>query len=184
VIGLAGETLVWTAMFAVVLLCDALVERWVGRAARQATKENRRIRRLLEVLRGLLSFAITAILSFLLVSVLAASSAKGQVLFAAAAGFFVAALAASWVTGERRPVWQVLAVPVTALAAYLYAAARPDRPRGMEEFLQLAPHAVVRLLPVEYFAAGIAGAVFGTWTAVRIAHESEADGADGAKAGG
>jgi hypothetical protein len=120
-----------------------------------------------EILRALGATAISSAAALVLVSLLCQSRDKGQVMFAVGGGFFLSAWLGDWAMGNRRIRWQVASVPMAACVAYLYTWMNPHRPAGLEAILYITPNNLSAVLPIEYFAIGTAGAIFGYWTAER-----------------
>jgi hypothetical protein len=176
------ETLAWSAVLMILAAGTMLVERWLKKGDDESIETNqpqeksakkKKENSLAQWLRGLGGMLITAILALALISVLAANGMKGQVTFAVIAGFFVAALVAEQVTENDHPFWQVLAIPVVAMAAYGYTWQNPTRPAGLETLLNIAPTNLARVLPAEYIFMGAIGAIFGTWTSHRMRYAKE-----------
>jgi hypothetical protein len=172
---LALETLAWTGVLAVLVTVSLLTEQWLKKdqeprlaGANEGTTAQKNEGKNIGWWKGLGGTAITAVLGIFLVAVLAANMQKGQVMFACVAGLFVASLAAEQITENDHPVWQVAAVPIVALAAYLYTWFNPVRPPGWELILHIAPNSLARVLPVEYIFIGTIGAIFGNWTSHRM----------------
>lgn len=170
------EILAWTVVLAVLVAGTLFTEQWLKRgssptpeAPADPSRTQKKDSATLAWLKGLAGTAITVVLGLFLIALFAASIRKGQVVFACAAGFFVAALVAEQIAENDHPVWQVAAVPLVAFIAYVYTwQFRPERPPGLEALLNIAPNSLARVLPVEYIFIGAIGAIFGNWTSHRI----------------
>jgi len=160
------EMLAWTVPLAVMVIGSAVAERWINQSNNGPPTSQPGTGRV--IVRGVSAVVVTSLVAIALVVLLCRSCEKGQVLFAVAAAFFLAALFGDWATGNRRVLWQVWAVPVVGLCAYGYTWFNPTRPAGLEAILTLSPNNLSAVLPIEYLAAGTAGAIFGFWTSERI----------------
>jgi hypothetical protein len=96
--------------------------------------------------------------------------ARGQVIASVAGGLFLGALAARYFTGISDPKWYVLAAPAAGLIGYLLGYLSADMAWAQGEWYQpyaflatTPPHDLVRPLPIEYVAVGVAGALLGFW---------------------
>jgi len=171
---LALEMLGWTVVLAVCVAGSALAERWVSNGqgsqdSSETTRAKKDTKSAGQISRGILGTLLTALVATFLVLMLCASRHKGQVIFAVAAAFFLGSLAGDRWAGNRHPLWQVAAVPLVGLFAYLYTwQVDPYRPAGFEAILHVAPNNLASVLPIEYLCAGVAAAIFGTWTAERV----------------
>lgn len=190
---MALDTLLWTGLMAAAWIVVALVRRWLwadeelynpvpapaaqNNAAAPAKRQSA----------GWPAFLITGVMAaFIILATSArtpvATLARGQVIAAVAGGFFLAAMTARYFTGQHRAHFYVLAVPAVALLAWLigYLNAGMSWAQGAEnpwaafvELKQTPPHALVRPLPIEYLAAGVAGALAGFWSGERVEHVAE-----------
>ena len=119
-----------------------------------------------------LAMLASGALAFLMLYVLMQSQQKGQVLMACFAAFFFSTLLA-YLAFSRTPILALLlTVPLTAAAAYLYDI------YGMHAAARYPGHAAffaLRALPIDYFTAGIPGAIFGYYAAFRWALHSAED---------
>jgi hypothetical protein len=174
------EALSWTVVLIALLAGTLITEQWLKRndsplieAARGEPKKSETTVNVW--LRGLGGTAITVVLGLFLIALFAASMKKGQIVFACAAGFFLAGLTAEQIAENNHPIWQVAAVPVVAVIAYVYTWFHPDRPPGLEAILNIAPNNLARVLPVEYLFIGTIGAIFGNWTSHRVRYSKEHD---------
>lgn len=174
---LALETLAWTGVLAVLVTVTIVTEQWLKKDQEpqlNELKDGNTVKKVKEAektacwWKGLGGTAITAVLGIFLVAMLAANMQKGQVVFACFAGLFLAGLTAEQISENDHPAWQVAAVPIVALAAYLYTWFHPMRPPGWELILHIAPNSLARVLPVEYIFIGTIGAIFGNWTSHRM----------------
>lgn len=170
------EILAWTVVLVVLVAGTLFTEQWLKKGNELPVEEPADTNRSKTKeaagyawLKGLAGTAITVILGLFLIALFAASIRKGQVVFACAAGFFLAALVAEQIAENDHPIWQVAAVPLVAFIAYVYTwQFHPERPPGLEAILNIAPNNLARILPVEYIFIGTIGAIFGNWTSHRI----------------
>jgi len=101
---------------------------------------------------------------------------RGQVIFSVAGGFFVGALVARYFTGINDARWYALAPLGVALIGYLLGYLNADMAWAEAEaqykyYALLAitpPHDLVRPLPIEYLAVGVAGALGGYWSSASV----------------
>ena len=98
------------------------------------------------------------------------SQAKGQVLFAAFVGFGVAGYAANAALAQSNAWPIILCVPLTAAIGYW-------RANGTLHYPGFSTTAMARALPIDYFAAGIPGALYGYYSSIhlRLSHLFEPD---------
>jgi hypothetical protein len=116
-----------------------------------------------------LAMIASGALAFLMLYVLMQTQQKGQVLMACFAAFFFSTLLA-YLAFPRVPIAAfLLAVPLTAATAYLYGMHAGARYPGHISFFAL------RALPIDYFTAGIPGAIFGYYAGFRWALHSADD---------
>jgi hypothetical protein len=119
-----------------------------------------------------LAMLASGALAFLMLYVLMQTQHKGQVLMACFAAFFFSTLLAYLVFPRVAILAFLLAVPLTAAAAYLYGMHAAARYPGHISFFAL------RALPIDYFTAGVPGAIFGYYAGFRWAlHSAEDHGA-------
>jgi len=110
-----------------------------------------------------------------------AQIARGQVIASVAGGLFLAAMATRYFTGIDEAHWYALAPLAVALLGYAlgYLSADMSWAQRSSEFKYYAllsttpPHDLVRPLPLEYLAVGVAGALSGFWTGERIEHSAQ-----------
>lgn len=106
---------------------------------------------------------------------------RGQVIFAVAAGFFVGALVARYFTGIDDARWYALAPLGVALIGYLLGYLNADMAWAEAStqytyYADLATtpaHDLIRPLPIEYLAVGVAGALAGFWSSETVEHAVE-----------
>jgi len=175
---LSSEMLAWAFPLVVSVAGAMLTERWLkterilppaGGEPKPVTTVAHRV----DWFSGLLGTFVTAVGAGLLILLFCASRHKGQVIFAVSAGFFLASFAGDWISRNRHPVWQVAAVPLVGLAAFIYASWHPQRPPGvLEQVLQIAPNPLAAILPIEYICAGVASAIFGSWMSESTRHSN------------
>jgi len=105
--------------------------------------------------------------------------ARGQVFASVAAGLYLGALAARYFTGVTRSFWYALSPVAVGLVGYLmgYVQANMAWAKGpWAAYALLAttpPHALVRPLPIEYVAVGLAGVLIGFWSGQKAEHAAE-----------
>mgnify|MGYP001550774390 CR=1 FL=1 len=120
-------------------------------------------------LAGLLAFLLAMIVGCLLLALTLQSQEKGQVV----AACFFSFLAAAFIAGAAFPnvpaLVLFLAVPATAVVGYLYAAGYPGVYPGH------AGSVFPRALPIDFFAAGIPGAISGYYAAFHVALHSSVE---------
>lgn len=162
---LTFEMIGWTICLAAILASAVWAERWLKRDdPDRPTLPKLDVK---EITRALGATALSAAAALIFVSVFCQSRDKGQVMFAVAGAFFLSAWLGDWAMGNRRIRWQIASVPLAACVAYIYTWMNPSRPNGLEAILYITPNNLVAVLPIEYFAVGTAGAIFGYWTAER-----------------
>lgn len=122
-----------------------------------------------------LALGITAIVALLVVWLTAgrtpvANVARGQTIAAVAGGLYLGAMAGRYFTGVDDSRWYLLAVPVVGLVAYVVGYWSADmswaQGTGYQYYAYLATtpvHDLVRPLPVEYIAVGVAATIAGFW---------------------
>ncbi len=121
--------------------------------------------------RGLLTIVATSTVAIILMPLLQhgsqlATIQTGQVCFAVAFSFYLAAMAGYQLTGARSPLWLYAAVALTAVIGYGWTATHPTPTYGGRDISHLAlmaPTAFGRALPLQMIAIGTAGAIFGNW---------------------
>jgi hypothetical protein len=166
---MAVEMLVWTLALLAMVLASCGAERWLTSKRRaRGGEDHQPSRPPAKLLHSVLSVLITAVAAALLVALFGQSMAKGQVIFAVSAAFFLAALAADQLIEQRDVMTHLIAVPIVGLGAYIGTATRPDRPPGQEALLHVAPNHLASVLPIEYLAAGAAGAILGFWFSEKL----------------
>ena len=177
---LAIETLFWCVLAAGSLWIEAAVRAWLGRGKADGSEKHdgsaSRVGGKVEIRRGLLAAVIAAVVATVFVSQVAGRSAvdeihKGQIYFAAGAGFLLGALIGLYFSFRVSPAYFVLGIFVTAALSYLWAMLRPIADLSMEAYRGLPdvpPTALVRPLPVEYVALGMIGATVGIWSAHKV----------------
>ncbi len=108
---------------------------------------------------------------------------RGQVIASVAAALYLGAMAARYFTHSPDIRWCALAALLVALIAYLLGYLNADlgwAREGRQLYAELPgtpPHALVRPLPVEYLAVGVAAALAGYWGGQRVEHLAEQEAA-------
>ncbi|HVX84552.1 MAG TPA: hypothetical protein VH253_07025 [Phycisphaerae bacterium] len=126
-------------------------------------------------LAGVLAVVANAALALVFLLVLLQSQSKGQVVVAMFASFFASTLCSYMAFPTVPAVVQFAAVPVAAAAGYLYAAGYPGL-TGPQAYPGHPGIFFARALPIDYFAAGVPGAISGFYTAFHWSlqsHEGE-----------
>lgn len=121
--------------------------------------------------RGVLTVLFTGIIAALLLQLFSAGTElapiqMGQVCFAVAMSFYLAALIAYQLTGAHSPVWAYLAVGLVAVLGYVWTVFQPTPTypgRVLEHLAHFSPTAFGRALPVQAVMIGAAAAIFGNW---------------------
>lgn len=124
-----------------------------------------------ELRRGALTVLFASISAALLLQLFSAGSElapiqTGQVCFALAMSFYLAALIAYQLTGADSPVWVCLAVGIVAVGGYLWTAFSPTPTfpgRDISKLVHFSPTAFGRALPVQAVMIATAAAIFGNW---------------------
>lgn len=125
---------------------------------------------------GLWQLLFTAVAAFGLIGVLSTGTparaiTHGQVYFSIAAAFWIAGDVAHRKWPVRTPFWTCLAVPVVAVAAYVWVMlVDSDKVGALPPNI---PHSVyLRALPLEYIVLGTLGAILAFWDPLRLRHSS------------
>ncbi len=90
----------------------------------------------------------------------------GQVCFAVAASFYLAAFLGYQVTGAHSSVWAYLAVGLVAVVGYVWTVFHPTPTfpgRTISHLAHFAPTAFGRALPIQTVMIGTTAAIFGNW---------------------
>lgn len=120
---------------------------------------------------GALTVLFMSIIAMLSLQLLSAGSElapiqTGQVYFAVAASFYLAAFFGYQITGAGSPVWAYLTVGVVAVSGYLWTVFHPSPTfpgRLISHLAHFAPTAFGRASPVQMVMIGTAAAIFGNW---------------------
>ena len=124
-----------------------------------------------------LALAVCGAVSYLMLAILLQTQLKGQVLVGCFISFTVGALAARLLSPHADPLAYLLAVPATAIAAYLLANSGVSIVSGQmmldgKAVAGLFPGQAVspagRALPIDYIAGGVPGAILGYYSALRM----------------
>lgn len=172
-LSLAAEALAWLVLIGGAVIIGRAVELWLTKGSDNQGAPDQPVKLLDQLigknwLKGVSAMLITMAVAGLLIPLLAASQHKGQIVFALACSFFIAALLAEHLVGSDGAFWQVLAVPLLAVVGYLYTYYYPDRPIGYENLLNIPPNQLVRALPIEFATVGTASVIWGTWFSHRL----------------
>jgi len=102
--------------------------------------------------------------------------ARGQVIASVLGGLFFGAMAGRYFTGVNDPRGYLLAPLLVAVVGYLLGYLQADMGwtknfGGSYAILPTTPpHVLVRSLPIEFLAVGVAGALLGYWSGAKIEH--------------
>ncbi len=125
---------------------------------------------------GLGQSLFTTVAAFGLIGVLSTGTparaiTHGQVYFSIAAAFWIAGDVAHRKWPVRTPFWTCLAVPVVAVAAYVWVMlVDSDKAAALPPSI---PHSVyLRALPLEYIILGTLGALLAFWDPLRLRHSA------------
>jgi len=192
---MALDTLMWTALMLVVWVAAMLVWRWLWSspeeagaaaasppAARGGGKDAPTAAAVWSRTpwSGWPALAVTGLVGlFVIWTTIArtpvATIARGQVIASIAGGLYLGAMAGRYFTGIDRAVWYAAAAPAIALVGWLLGYLAADmswaQAGGYKFYALLAitpPHNLVRALPVEYVAVGVAAALCGFWGGERV----------------
>lgn len=113
------------------------------------------------------TFVVTLAVASILMILLLRGSQRGQVIFALASSFFVAAVVARYVFPSRLSVGCWLAPVAMGLFVYARAAMAAPEP-GPLAWARVLSASWVAALPIDWFTAGCGGAIGGYWLACRI----------------
>lgn len=117
-----------------------------------------------------LCFLACLLISVMVVSLLARSNDRGQVLFALAAGCFLASVIAYQLFPTRWPVAAWAAPVLTAVSYYVLAAVGQAGKGGPGAWTDIQP--CYQALPIDWLTAGIGGSLAGFWVSLRV-HEAK-----------
>jgi hypothetical protein len=181
---LAVESIQWFALVLVGLLSGQMAESWLGLESDRLPREdasNREKRstspsrkkgqvgRFWEPwtlqrddwLLGMMATGLTAVISGLLLWMFCKTGDKGQVCFGLLASFSIASTLSHQICRTKLGVWHIASAPLTAIAAYLWAAAQSGV--GLYDLPTEPPSPLCRPLPAEFMSWGIAGSIIGFW---------------------
>ncbi len=114
------------------------------------------------------AFAITVVIGGLVANFFMRSELIGQVLFSCFVAFAIAAFFAAMFTPAATALWIWLAVPATAIVGYMLTGNQDVYPGHV-------PFPLARAMPLDYVSAGLAGAIIGYYTAVKLELHQRAD---------
>ena len=120
---------------------------------------------------GALTVVFMSIIAILLLQMLSSGTELapvqiGQVCFALAMSFYLAALISYQVTGAQSPVWAYLSAVIVAVAGHLWTAMNPTPAfpgRIIAHLVHFSPTAFGRALPIQAIMIATAAAIFGNW---------------------
>lgn len=125
------------------------------------------------------AFAVTTVVGMFVIYLTIARSpvapiSRGQVIASVFGAMYLGAMAARYFTGIHDARWYMLAPLATSLVGYLvgYLQANLGWAKGATAVYALLattpPHPLMRPLPIEYLAVGLAGAIVGYWSGHKI----------------
>ncbi|MCK4658126.1 MAG: hypothetical protein KAV82_01265 [Phycisphaerae bacterium] len=180
------EALVWFAVVVLAMVASGFVLRWCFGGededgacglSSMAVAEMPWVSKVLQVgdddglaasfRRGGRHTLFTAVSAFVLIGLLSAVTparaiTHGQVYFSILVAFYIAGYFAHGKFPQRTALWTCLAVPLVAVAAYLWAMLiGPGKTTGLPSTI---PHSVyLRALPLEYVTLGTIGSMIAFW---------------------
>ncbi len=186
------DAILWTAALAAAWVVGVLIRRWLWPDASRVavapappvTSKGKAVAAAPQEKAGWPALAVCTVVGMLVIwstisRTQVANIARGQVIASVGGGLFVGALAARYFTGRSDPKWYALAAPVSALLSYMLGYLSSDMEWAQGSIYQpyaylstTPPHDLVRALPVEYVAVGVAGALLGFWWAGHLLDES------------
>ncbi len=121
--------------------------------------------------RGFLTVLVMIPISLILIRLLSSGTdlapvEKGQVCFAWAVSFWLAALIAYQISGAHSPVWAYAAVVLAVVLGYLWTVVHPALQIGsqdLSQWIHFSPTAFGTALPIQAIMVGTAAAIFGNW---------------------
>lgn len=190
-ISMALDCLLWVSIMAVVWVVTALVRKWLWSESPNDSQEGDKPKtsakpdKPVSLWAGWPALAGTTFLAvFIIWATISrtpvASIARGQVIASIAAGLYIGALATRYFTGLNNTYWYALAAPLIGLIAYLLGFLNSDMSWAEGSIYKFyaflattPPHDLVRGLPIEYVAVGVAAALAGFWSGERVEHAAE-----------
>jgi len=119
----------------------------------------------------LVTVAVAAILIMLLSGPRISHTYHGQVYFSVAASFILAVMAARRVSGVREPFWYLPAPVIVGLVGIGYAMAKPGLGVAFADINVIPANGLIRALPIEMSAVGVAAILFSLRTLNRISSD-------------
>ncbi len=177
------DCLLWAAVMAVAWAVSTLARRWLWPDSGSLVCPAHRKPVTPQLGAGALASTLVVALIVIWLTIArtpVAEIARGQVVASVAAGLFLGAMAGRTVTGVDNASWYLPAVVLVGLTAYLvgyleadmsWASASSYRP--YTGLATTPPHDLVRPLPVEYMAVGVAGVLGGFWCGDRAEQTAE-----------
>lgn len=189
-IQLAIDALLWAGVILVAWVAVAMAHRWLWppneeeARGKEPAPPGARAALAASLKRGWQGLVVTTIVGALVVWLMVernreAVVMRGQVVAAVAIGLYLGAMAARYFTQSPDIRWCALAALLVALIGYLLGYLNADLGRSLEgrqiyaELPGTPPHALVRPLPVEYLAVGVAAALVGFWSGQKVEHLAE-----------
>jgi hypothetical protein len=124
---------------------------------------------------GIAAMLITTAVGLILIGILTGPrlgyTYRGQVYFAVALAFAAGTIIARRVTGLRRPLWYLPAPLIVGIIGVLWAGFRPNLGAPYQNINIIPVTGLVRPLPVEMIAVGIAAICFALRTARRLSSD-------------
>lgn len=120
---------------------------------------------------SLITIAVAAVLILILSGPRLSRTYHGQVYFSVAVGFILAVMAANRVCGAREPLWYLPAPIVVGLIGVVYAMVRPGLGVAYANINIIPANGLVRPLPIEMSAVGIAAILLTLRAARRLSSD-------------
>lgn len=167
------DCLLWAAVMAVAWVSSTLARKWLWPDGKTLVSPSAPKAVTPQLGAGALASTVVVALIVIWLTIArnpVAEIARGQVIASVAAGFFLGAMAGRIVTGIDNVRWYLPAVALVGLTAYLVGYLEADLSwassswyRPYAALATTPPHDLVRPLPVEYMAVGVAAVLGGFW---------------------
>ena len=124
---------------------------------------------------GLTALVITVAIATLLIAILSgprlSHTYHGQVYFSVAVGFILAVMSANRICGVREPIWYLPAPLIVGVIGVLYAIVKPSLGITYAYINVIPANGLVRPLPIEMVAVGVAAILLTLRAADRISSD-------------
>jgi hypothetical protein len=184
-VSMAVDAVLWAGLLAVSWVVVGAVGRWLwGNHAdggpdkpEPPKKSLKNSSSLVDLLGGgPLALAVTSIVAMFVIWMTVARTpvaniARGQVIASVFFGLYLGAMAGRYFTGIDHARYYLPAPFVAALVGFLLGYLQANMAWASAAYAQLATtplHALARPLPIEYIGVGLAGTIFGFWSAEKI----------------